>query len=55
LTVPQVIIVGGGSGGRSTARALRGAAARVTLMDKRNYHLFRPMLYQIAKGLLSGD
>jgi NADH:ubiquinone reductase (H+-translocating) len=38
------VIVGGGFGGLSTARALRGAAVRVTLVDKRNYHLFRPML-----------
>ena len=52
---PHVIIVGGGFGGLSAARALRGAAVRVTLIDKRNYHLFRPMLYQAATGLLSGD
>jgi flavin-dependent dehydrogenase len=38
------VIVGGGFGGLSAARALRGAAVRVTLVDKRNYHLFRPML-----------
>jgi NADH:ubiquinone reductase (H+-translocating) len=53
--VPHVIIVGGGFGGLSAARALRGAAVRVTLIDKRNYHLFRPMLYQVATGLLSDD
>ena len=53
--VPHVIIVGGGFGGLSAARALRGAAVRVTLIDKRNYHLFRPMLYQVATGLLSAD
>ncbi len=52
---PHVIIVGGGFGGLSAARALRGAAVRVTLIDKRNYHLFRPMLYQVATGLLSDD
>jgi NADH dehydrogenase len=55
LMVPHVIIVGGGFGGLSAARALRGAAVRVTLIDKRNYHLFRPMLYQVATGLLSDD
>src|SRR5437870_13884796 len=55
LMVPQLIIVGGGFGGLSAARALRGAAVRVTLIDKRNYHLFRPMLYQVATGLLSAD
>src|SRR6059058_6265047 len=53
--VPHLIIVGGGFGGLSAARALRGAAVRVTLIDKRNYHLFRPMLYQVATGLLSDD
>ena len=37
------------------ARALHGAQVSVTLIDKRNYHLFRPMLYQVATGLLSGD
>ena len=55
MMVPRVIIVGGGFGGLSAARALRSAAVRVTLIDKRNYHLFRPMLYQAATGLLSGD
>jgi NADH:ubiquinone reductase (H+-translocating) len=40
--VPHVIIVGGGFGGVSAARALRGALVRATLIDKRNYHLFRP-------------
>lgn len=52
---PHVIIVGGGFGGLSAARSLRKAAVRVTLIDKRNYHLFRPMLYQVATGLLSDD
>ena len=37
------------------ARALAKAPVQVTLVDKRNYHLFRPMLYQVATGLLSGD
>src|SRR5215468_6019000 len=53
--VPRLIIVGGGFGGLSAARALRGAPVSVTLIDKRNYHLFRPMLYQVATGLLSAD
>ena len=50
-----MVIVGGGFGGLSAARALRGAPVSVTLIDKRNYHLFRPMLYQVATGLLSAD
>jgi NADH dehydrogenase len=53
--LPRVIIVGGGFGGLSAARALRKAPVNVTLIDKRNYHLFRPMLYQVATGLLSAD
>src|SRR5436190_21608436 len=52
---PRVVIVGGGFGGLSAARSLRNAPVSVTLIDKRNYHLFRPMLYQVATGLLSAD
>src|SRR5262249_47494230 len=55
LTKPRVVIVGGGFGGLYAARALAGAPVRVTLIDKRNYHLFRPLLYQVATGLLSAD
>lgn len=53
--VPHVVIVGGGFGGLYAARGLAGAPIRLTLIDKRNYHLFRPMLYQVATGLLSAD
>jgi NADH:ubiquinone reductase (H+-translocating) len=53
--LPRVVIVGGGFGGLAAARALRNTAVSVTLIDKRNYHLFRPMLYQVATGLLSAD
>ena len=49
------MIVGGGFGGLYAARSLVGAPLKVTLIDKRNYHLFRPMLYQVATGLLSAD
>ena len=52
---PHVVIVGGGFGGLYTARGLAKAPVRVTLIDKRNYHLFRPLLYQVATGLLSAD
>jgi NADH:ubiquinone reductase (H+-translocating) len=55
LTVPRIVIVGGGFGGLHAARALKKAPVKVTLVDKRNYHLFRPMLYQVATGLLSAD
>ena len=55
LTKARVVIVGGGFGGLYAARGLAGAPVSVTLIDKRNYHLFRPMLYQVATGLLSAD
>jgi len=51
-----VLIVGGGFGGLSAAKALRGRAASVTLLDRHNYHLFQPLLYQVATATLSpGD
>jgi NADH dehydrogenase len=50
-----VVIVGGGFGGLYAARGLAGARVNITLIDRRNYHLFRPMLYQVATGLLSAD
>src|ERR1700757_1949309 len=52
---PQVVIVGGGFGGLYAARGFAHAPVRVTIVDKHNYHLFRPMLYQVATGLLSAD
>jgi NADH:ubiquinone reductase (H+-translocating) len=52
---PHIVIVGGGLGGLNTARGLAKTPVRVTLVDKRNYHLFRPLLYQVASGLLSAD
>jgi len=54
-TQPRVVIVGGGFGGLFATRELARAPVSVTLIDKRNYHLFRPMLYQVATGLLSAD
>ncbi len=44
LTKPRVVIIGGGFGGLCAARGLVGAPVSVTLIDKRNYHLFRPHL-----------
>ncbi|QSJ15339.1 NAD(P)/FAD-dependent oxidoreductase [Nostoc sp. UHCC 0702] len=49
----QVVIVGGGFGGLYTAKALAKASVEVTLIDKRNFHLFQPLLYQVATGTLS--
>ena len=55
MTAPRVVIVGGGFGGLYAAREFGGAPVQVTLIDQRNYHLFRPLLYQVAFGLLSTD
>jgi NADH:quinone reductase (non-electrogenic) len=53
---PRVVIVGGGFGGLYLARSLKRAALGVTLVDRRNFHLFQPLLYQVATGGLSpGD
>jgi len=49
----HVVIVGGGFGGLTAARTLRRAPVRVTLLDRRNFHLFQPLLYQVATGNLS--
>ena len=49
----QVVIVGGGFGGLSAAQALKRAPVEVTVIDRRNYHLFQPLLYQVATGGLS--
>jgi NADH:ubiquinone reductase (H+-translocating) len=49
----RVVIVGGGFGGLRAARALRSAPVEVTLIDRRNYHLFQPLLYQVATGSLA--
>ncbi|MEK7310848.1 MAG: NAD(P)/FAD-dependent oxidoreductase, partial [Chloroflexota bacterium] len=52
---PIVAIVGAGFGGLRAARALRNAPVRVVLIDRRNYHLFQPLLYQVATAGLSPD
>ena len=49
----QVVIVGGGFGGLYAARALGRACVDIILVDKRNYHLFQPLLYQVATAGLS--
>ena len=49
----RVIIVGGGFGGLYAAKGLAHAPVEVTLVDRRNYHLFQPLLYQVATGALS--
>jgi NADH:ubiquinone reductase (H+-translocating) len=53
MATHRVIIVGGGFGGLFAARYLRRAPVQVTLIDRTNHHLFQPLLYQVATGLLS--
>jgi NADH dehydrogenase len=50
---PHVVILGGGFGGLYAARGLKRAPVRVTLVDRRNHHLFQPMLYQVATAALN--
>jgi NADH dehydrogenase len=50
---PKVVIIGGGFGGLCAAQALKSAAVDVTLIDRHNYHLFQPLMYQVATGSLS--
>jgi NADH dehydrogenase len=53
---PQVVILGGGFGGLTAAKALRDAPLDVTVVDRRNHHVFQPLLYQVATaGLSPGD
>src|SRR5713101_5920954 len=49
----KIVIVGGGFAGLSAAQALKSAPVDVTVVDRRNYHLFQPLLYQVATGSLS--
>jgi NADH:ubiquinone reductase (H+-translocating) len=54
--LPHVVIIGAGFGGIACARALRHTPVRVTMIDRHNYHLFQPLLYQVATAALSpGD
>ena len=50
---PRVVIVGGGFGGLFAAKFLRRAAVDITLVERTNHHLFQPLLYQVATGILS--
>ncbi len=53
---PRVVIIGGGFGGLAAARELAGADVDITLIDRRNHHLFQPLLYQVAMAALNpGD
>ena len=53
---PHVVIVGGGFAGIHACKALASANVQITLIDKRNFNLFQPLLYQVSTGLVSrGD
>ena len=51
--LPKVVIVGAGFAGLNAARALKGAPVEVTIIDRRNFHLFQPLLYQVAAAALN--
>ena len=51
--LPRVVIVGAGFAGLAAAKKLAGAPLGVTVIDRRNYHLFQPLLYQVATAALS--
>jgi NADH dehydrogenase len=56
VSLPHVVVIGGGFGGLMAAKALTRAPVRVTLLDRHNHHLFQPLLYQVATATLSpGD
>ena len=48
----RVVVIGGGFGGVNAARALASAPVDVTIVDRTNHHLFQPLLYQVATGIL---
>ena len=53
MSEPRVVILGGGFGGLYATKALKRAPVRVTVVDRRNYHLFQPLLYQVATAALN--
>src|SRR5512132_1507069 len=50
---PHVVVIGAGFGGLATVRGLRSGPVHVTWIDRKNYHLFQPLLYQVATAALS--
>src|SRR5207253_11058124 len=56
MSPAHVVLIGGGFGGLTAAKTLRGQNVRITLLDRRNHHVFQPLLYQVATATLSpGD
>ena len=52
-SAPHIVIIGGGFGGIAAARAFKRAPVRLTMVDRRNHHLFQPLLYQVATAALN--
>ncbi len=50
---PRIVIIGGGFAGVAAARAMRKCDADIVLVDRRNHHIFQPLLYQVATAVLS--
>jgi NADH:ubiquinone reductase (H+-translocating) len=55
VSAPHIVVIGGGFGGLAAARALAHAPVRITLIDRRNHHLFQPLLYQVATAALNAS
>jgi NADH dehydrogenase len=53
MRAKRVVVLGGGFGGVAAARALKGADAEVLIIDRRNHHIFQPLLYQVATAVLA--
>src|ERR1700681_4084430 len=53
VTRPRVVVIGAGFAGLNAAKALAGAPAHVTVVDRKNHHTFQPLLYQVALAVLS--
>jgi len=53
MSRPRVVIIGGGFAGLNAAKSLKGQAVEITIIDRRNFHLFQPLLYQVAAAALN--
>ncbi|HPE84996.1 MAG TPA: FAD-dependent oxidoreductase, partial [Chlamydiales bacterium] len=53
MTYTRLVIIGGGFGGLNVAKSLGNAKMDILLIDKKNHHLFQPLLYQVASAALS--
>ena len=55
MSIPHIVIVGGGFGGIKLAKLFAKENVNVTLVDRHNFHLFQPLLYQVSTAVLSED